>query len=432
MSDNLSDMKKFLITFCFIFYSISSIAQNKDSVNVSDISTDTVKKKISIQPGKVDLNFKVNSISIDYNLILWTPVIKGGIGYIDLPGKSFSQYGGFFIRPMQPSSFKGKNKGDLIIGFNYVYYKNAITKSSLNGFYWDAQAEYRFKFGFCLGGGVVKSKFFESSAGSERNFDYFFKASYRGKFAKDWKYNITGLVESYNQRIRGGGYAAVYGPYGSISGGYDFESYRVSVGLMAKKDRKFFKPAAEVLFIDKTPGFNKVAPQIIWFNASLKFKDGFLSNDSRLGRSMGPTGLEYGNPLSFFTPINDGNPIFNPLSNPGASIWNRALNTWEIGGLINARIMHFKLPNKSLWGTSELIVFPFQFMKNKKYFLENIFLGSTCNYYLKVPAGQTEIKAFGIESGFTHRVKSLGVNLQVEYNFTTRGTTFNAGIINWF
>lgn len=411
-------------------------SQNSDSLSkISVITKDTTqKKKIALQPGKVDITLKANKVSIDYNAILWTPVVKLGVGYIDLPGRKYSQYGGFFLRPLQPLAFKGKNKGDLIIGFNYLLEKDTISnaKPYQNSLNWDAQAEYRFKFGFCLGGGVVKNTFFESPAGKQRNYDYFFKASYKGKFAKDWKYNITAIVESFNQKVKGGGYLAVYGPYGSISGGYDFESYRISVGLMAKKDRRYFKPAAEVLFIDKTIGLNKTAPQIIWVNATLKFKDGFLSNDSRLGRSMGPTGLEFSNPLSFLTPINDGNPIFNAVSNPGAPIWNRALNTWELGGLINARIFHLKLPNKALWGIAEIDLFPFQFMKNRKYFLENIFVGVNYNYYVKVPAGQTKISAFSVGGGFTHRVKSLGINLQVEYNTFNRNTTFNAGIINWF
>ncbi len=415
-------------------------AQTIDSIGKSTpakSNMDSIVKKpykSAMQPGKVDITLKANAVSIDYNLIVWTPVVKAGIGYIDLPGKKYAQYGGFFLRPLQPLAFKGKDKGELIIGFNYAKYKDTATnaKPVLNSFNWDLQAEYRFKFGLCLGGGVVKSSFFESPTGALRNNDYFFKASYRGGFAKEWKYNITGLVERFNKKIRGGAYAAIYGPYGSLSGGYDFESYRVSLGLMAKKDRKYFKPAAEVLFIDKTIGFNRMAPRIVWFNGTLKFTNGFLSNESRLGRSMGPTGLEYGNPLSFLTPINDGNPIFNPINNPGAPIWNRALNTWELGGLLNARLLHFRLPNKSLWGMAEVTFFPFQFMKKRIYFLENVFVGSNYAYYVKVPAGQNAIKSFTVETGFTHRVKSLGINLEVEYNINNKNATFNAGIINWF
>jgi hypothetical protein len=246
---------------------------------------------------------------------LWTPIVKGGFGFIDVPdqtGTAYSTYGGFFVRPLQHLKNNGNDKGELLLAYNYAYHRMtaATAPRDFNGYYWETQGEYRFKFGLCLGGGMADGEQFESPAGPPRNNDFFSKLSYRGKFGEGWNYTITAQAQQVSDKVWAGGYLAVYGKPGSLAGGYDGESWRVSVGYVGKISDKLIVPAAEVLYIDKSIGDNTTAPKTIWFNGTLKFKGGFLSNDGRLGRVMGPTGLEYGNPLPYLVPINDGNPIF--------------------------------------------------------------------------------------------------------------------------
>ena len=429
-------IRKHTTTALFILINTHFIfSNNVDTlINQKITNKDTLAKLKYLKPGKIDINININSNSNDYNFIYWTPLTKFGIGFIDLPNNSYAQYGGIYINPLLLiNNDTKKNTGDLIVGYNYTYYKDAISKQNLNGLYWDLQGEYISKIGIGVGAGCIKEKFFESPAGFERNYDYFIKLSYKGKIHKEWKYKIYAMLETFNHKIKGGAFIAFYGPYGSISGGYDYESYRVSLGLISKKDKKYFKPAAEIIYIDKGVGMNTTSPQIIWVSGSLKYKQGgFLSNESRLGRTMGSAGIEYYNPLSVLTPLNDGNPLFNVYKNPGIAIWNRALNTWELGDLINFRLLHFTLPNKSVWGNANVILFPFQYMKKRKYFLENVFVGSAYYYYKKAPVGQKEINNFSIQCGFSHKVKTFGVNLQLEYNINIKTISLNTGFIHYF
>lgn len=423
-----------MLIFTNILFIISNNVDTANQIhNIVEIK-DTLLKIKYLKPGKIDININVNSNSNDYNFMYWTPLTKFGIGFIDLPNNSYAQYGGIYINPLLLiKNTARKNSGDLILGYNYTYYKDAISNLNLDGLYWDLQGEYNSKIGLGVGAGCIKEKFFESPSGYSRNYDYFTKVSYKGKIHNEWKYKVYAMLQTFNHNIKGGAFIAFYGPHGSISGGYDYESFRVSLGLISKKDKKYFKPAAEIIYIDKKIGINTIAPQIFFISGSLKYKQGgFLSNESRLGRTMGSAGMEYYNPLSVLTPINDGNPLFNIYKNPGVAIWNRQLNTWELGDLINFRLLHFILPNKSHWGNANVVFFPFQYMKNRKYFLENIFLGSTYYYYKKVPMGQNEINNFSIACGFAHKVKTFSVNLQLEYNINIKNVSFNTGFIHYF
>ena len=177
----------------------------------------------------------------------------------------------------------------------------------------------------------------------------------------NWKYTVTAQLQEVDGNYSPGGFLALYNGRYLVQGGYDGEIWRTAASYIHPKKNDKIRPALEVLYIDKSIGDNEVAPTILWINGTMNFKGGFLSNGGTLGRAMGPTGLEYGNPLPYLIPLNDGNPYF-----PGSpAIWNRALNVWELGGLLNYRLFHLNLPNDSKWGRVEGVIFHFSWTIGK-------------------------------------------------------------------
>ena len=67
-------------------------------------------------PGKVDLLYKHLKNESRYNAFGWTPVFKGGYGWLDPDQGSGTHYGGGYLRPLasQPKY------GDLIVGGLWV------------------------------------------------------------------------------------------------------------------------------------------------------------------------------------------------------------------------------------------------------------------------------------------------------------------------
>ena len=63
----------------------------------------------------------------------------------------------------------------------------------------------------------------------------------------------------------------------------------------------------------------------------------------RLGRAMGPQGLEFGNPLGFLSPS-----------------FNRLPDAWEIGDVVDFRVIVNHPPNGNNTANYEALVFPFQ------------------------------------------------------------------------
>ncbi len=394
---------------CYLFICIPFFGQRADSI----------PSKPRFSPGKLDMLTRYSKASTDLNLIYWTPFIKAGGGIIFRENGN-SNYGGFFIRPTQflPTSH------EFIFGANY------ISNNSKTDF--DLQAEFRHKSGFCAGGGYIKSSFFESPAGAPRDNNYFAKASYRNKI-KSWKYILTGLWQEFGKKETSGGfskkqfpggYAAFYSNTLGFNAGYEGESWRVSVNyVQQEKQGRRIRSAVEALYIDKTTG-NNTGPKILWVNGTLKFSGGFLSKDGWLGRSMGATGLEFGNPLSYIVPINDGSSLF-----PGSpAIWNRALNTWELGGMVDFRLFHLDLPNKAKWGMADLVIYPLQFDK-KESVVENIFVGTSFFYNTNLPSNQADITNIIPMIGYRYKYKKLNTCLQGQYNTTTEDISATLGII---
>ena len=276
-----------------------------------------------LRPGKVDLLYKHRPDQDQYNAFLWTPVFKGGGGVIDPDKAVNTRYGGGFFRPMAA----WPEKGDLILGAQGV-------ESELRSDF-EVQGEYRLPFGLGAGGGFVST---ENSLTDIA----FGKLTFRRKW-RDWNYILEVQAQNIADKTEPGGYVALFNDQFMAVGGTDGEQWRVTGAYIAPERWKYMRPVLEVIWMDNSIG-QVMGPKVLFANASLKYEGGFLSHPARLGRAMGPQGLEFGNPLGFLTPT-----------------FNRRLEVWEEGGLADFRADRVELPNGTVQERYEGVFFPAQF-----------------------------------------------------------------------
>lgn len=344
------------------------------------ISTAEIPKLL--YPGKIDVFFSSTKNGINrYNLILWSPIFKGGFG-------SFSQqkiYRGGFFRPLVTVS----NVGELIVGLQSL---DVGEETQI-----EIQGEYRFPFGLGIGGGIVERK-------ENYNDVKFTKLSYRNS----WQ-GLQFIVSFQEQQTAGknssGGYLALYNKKLMGVLGADGEQWRGTIGYVAPKNNDIkWRPSFEILYVDNTIG-NLVGPQFIFANATLGFRGGFLSHPARLGRAMGPTGLEFGNPLGFLYPT-----------------FNRRLNVWELGGIADFRVVRLEL-NGDINEVWEIVFFPFQMFKVGRPFASNLFIGS--QYNKNEDNDLTSVGMFG----YSGKIGPIVVNLHGEIYFNNVKKSIFLGLI---
>jgi hypothetical protein len=242
---------------------------------------------------------------------------------------------------------------------------------------------------------------------------------------QDWSFILTAQVtpltngsKNTADHIRPGGYAAVYHPVFMVAGGYAYTQFRSCLALMSRKEGAKYRPVFEALYIDNNAGENK-GLRYLFANATLGYDGGFLSHAARLGRAMSPTGLEFGNPLGFLS---------NPLV---VSNWNRKLNSWEMGRMINFRLENFAYPTKNDNGYAQLVINPFQFDK-KNNLLDPLFVGAEYLYSyvaetIAKPALLTNQGGFLV--GYFYNVKQFSATAGVEYVVKTKQPVVTIGMI---
>ncbi len=340
-----------------------------------------------LYPGKVDFHYLHTKSTDEHNFIWWSPIFKGGFGVIDYDSGGQTEYSGGYFRPLLPE----EKKGELILGFLQV--------DTDSRYSYEFQGEYRFPFGLGFGGGFV------SRSNSESDVD-FAKVSYRNKWF-DWNY----ILETQFQEMAGeespGGYGAIYNEQIMLTYGNDGEQWSTVIGYIAPEDESMFRPTLEALYVDNTIG-DIDGNQFLFINGTLKFEGGFLSHPARLGRAMGPTGLEFGNPLGFLSPT-----------------WNRRLDVWELGGLGDFRLVRLKNPAGDTTEKYEALVYPFQFDRNDN-LLDHFYFGE---FYSKVRPGRD---CLGIMAGVFGKFGFLNVGLGADYNLDTYEKRISVGIIDKF
>jgi hypothetical protein len=203
-----------------------------------------------------------------------------------------------------------------------------------------------------------------------------------------------------------GGYVALFTEQLMGVVGTDGEQWRVTGAFIAPDRKQLFRPTVEVLYVDNSIGqFN--GPRSIFANATLKYEGGFLSHPARLGRAMGPQGLEFGNPLGFLFPT-----------------WNRRLEVWEMGSLGDFRAERIRFPNHTTQERYEALLFPFQFDQSPS-ILDHLFAGAA---YLNSPNKDTP----ALLGGFLGVIGFLKVALGVEVELHPSQTSVVVGLIDAF
>lgn len=339
-----------------------------------------------LRPGKLDFLYRYRPEQCEYNFFGWTPIFKGGGGVIDNDALGTTRYAGGFLRPLAP----WPQSGDLILGAQGL---ETPTSSAA-----ELQGEYRLPMGLGFGGGFVDA----AKGGADIAFG---KVTFRRRWG-EWNYILEAQAQEYSRKTAPGGYGALYNQ--QIMGvlGTDGEQWRATVGYIAPWTNAFARPTFEVLYIDNAIG--DVPGNKQWFaNATLKYQGGFLSHPARLGRAMGPQGLEFGNPLGFLVPT-----------------WNRRLETWEMGSLMDVRAEHITRPNGAPHERYEGVLFPFQFA-NTKTVLDYFFVGAS---YSKNPTKETP----GVIAGIIGKVGFLKVGVGVEHQFRPDETMVVVGLIDPF
>jgi len=339
-----------------------------------------------LHPGKADFHYRHTLSTDEYNTIWWSPSIKGGWGTINTDGTGATNYVGGYIRPLTPKD----GRGELILGF----YEIDTASSNSHEF----QGEYRFPFGLGIGGGSVARK----NGGSDVEFG---KLSFRNK-NQDWNWILETQYQEIGAEESFGGYIAAYNEQFMFTYGNDGEQWRSAFGYISSETEALFRPALETLFVDNRIGAFD-GSRFLFINATLKFKGGFLSHPARLGRAMGPTGIEFGNPLGFL-----------------GTAWNRRLDPWELGAIGDYRLVRTKTAAGSVTERHEALIYPFQFDKS-----ENIF----DKFYIGGFNAQTNgDNSLGVLGGFFGKVTFLQVSIGADFNIDTNERRIFVGIIDKF
>lgn len=273
-------------------------------------------------PGFADFRLGISENRVDGNLILRRPFLVAGASYDAIDGAPDVTGFGALAR----AAVGEAGTGEWVLGGNYL--------ASADSRQWEIQAKYITPGGFGLGAGLI-----DAEATDEL---WFVNGIARGKRGA-LNYQFSALIQSGPGGLSPGGYAALYAEHLFISGGGDGEQWRILGAWSANSSHdSAFDPSIEFLFVDNDVGHVN-GEKFLFVNGSLKRNKGFLSTGSRLGRALGPQGLQFANPVSF-------------LSQP----WSRTVDVWEIGEILNIRFARRTLPDGAVNTLAQTVVFPMQ------------------------------------------------------------------------
>ncbi len=352
-------------------------------------------------PGKLDLLLRRRPDRNEYNLIAWSPFLKGGLGMVDVDSVGAQSHAGAYVRPLLACP----DVGELIIG------AQGIEPEGDGGSSFELQGEYRLPSridivgGFGVGGGLVERIASDEDVG-------FAKVTYRDTVG-DWSYILALVGQEMSAEADVGGYAALYDDIVMLVGGTDGEQWRATAGAVAPENDTMFRPALEALWVDQRIG-EADGPRFLFVNGTLRFGKGFLSHPARLGRAMGPQGVEFGNPLGFLRPT-----------------WNRRLDVWELGGSVDYRWVRTEAPDGGIAEKHELVVYPFSFAGAGRC-LDGFFGDLLDGLFVSGSYARAVENTPGFGIGFCGAIGFLNVSAVVEYETETDGVTALVGVIDGF
>lgn len=334
------------------------------------------------KPGKIDVHFdripssRADATTERTNVFWWSPVLKAGGGVLDDAGARTKYAGGFFRALM------GARKLELIGGAGFVDRPGAEDA--------ELQLELRLPGGLGLGGGGVDV---EGDAGDIR----FAKAAHRGRLGA-WRSILVFQLQEVGDETSPGGYVGFWEDRFMAVLGHDGEQRQGTVALLAPPcGNSSWRPVLEGIYIDQGVG-DVPGPEIIFVNGTLGFREGFLSHPARLGRAMGPTGLEFANPLGFLW---------------GNGPWNRRLDPWELGGLGNFRLFRVERPNGVTTAAWEAVLFPLQFDR-RAHVMDGLFVGLAYRTATGVDDDPGPLAGWIGKAGFLRLAAAVEVGLESE------------------
>jgi hypothetical protein len=259
---------------------------------------------------------------VDGNFTLRQPLLFGGASHDSIRSAPDVVALGFFARPWG----EAPDKGEFLLGGNYV--------APAGDEQWELQAKYVAPGGIGAGAGYLA----DPHAGDIA----FIKAIAQGKRGS-LHYHFSPLLQDGPGGTAPGGYAALHGDHLFAGGGGDGEQWRILAAWSAKNDQGgFLDPSLEALFIDSSVG-SIDGEKFHFVNGSLRRNSGFLSTPVRLGRALGPQGLQFANPVSFLSPS-----------------WIRPADVWEIGEILNVRLLRREQPGGEITTLAQAVFFPVQ------------------------------------------------------------------------
>ena len=131
---------------------------------------------------------------------------------------------------------------------------------------------------------------------------------------------------------------------------------------------------------------------------------------SRLGRSMGPQGLEYANPVSFIS-----------------AAWNRRSEVWELGKHAGFRYVRRATDNGPTSYSAELVVFPLQVVERDGP-LAYPFVGG----FSRKDADSDGVETQGATAGAAFPLSFLRLSFAVDYAFATEAAGGTVVLIDPF
>ncbi len=339
--------------------------------------------------GKVDAIYdRKDNGDFQVNSILWTPVFKGGHGVqvSESGGQDLNYFGGF-ARPL----LARPELGDLILGAQEIL--QGDSKQT------EMQGEYRLPSGLGLGGGFVDRNLSDQDI-------KFAKISYRN----EWQ-SVKYIASTQWQRFQGqdypGGYLALYNKQLMATWGSDGEQWRSTAAYVAPdQGPDKLRPAIEVFYVDNAIG-KITGSKDLMVTGSLGFRKGFLGHESRLGRGMGPTGVEFANPLGYLNPN-----------------FNRRLTAWEVGEFVNFRFIHKTLANAGREETLETAVYPGQLFGTDT-LINALFVG------VGVTSPNPGQKGVSGLLGYHKRIDNIESSCRVQHDFDRDDTSIFFSLIHW-
>lgn len=341
-----------------------------------------------LAPGKTDLLAKVTREASEVGFMWWTPFAKLGATTLQRDVGGDVRLLGGYVRPFLGSP----GRGELVLGGNLASFQDGTD--------YEAQAEYRHPTGVSLGAGFFDRRARLPGAA-------FVKSGWRGRLGA----RVDVIAMAQMQRQAGewspGAYAALSDARLMLVGGHDGEQWRATLGWVAPETRGAWRPAAEVLYVDNDAGRLR-GPRFLFANATFGFRGGFLSHAARLGRAMGPQGLEFGNPLGFVAPS-----------------WNRRLETWELGELGGLRVVRTRAPGGRLTQSYEGLVYPAQLAGRRSGAWSALFLGAA---YDSVPGARTR----RLLAGASARAARFAVSGGLYFSLDGGGVQAALGVVRRF